>query len=97
MSISYLLYLVVGKILLFFGKRFAEDNNWRGFVGKLLTCNLCGGLWIYSFMSWVLGEVLFREYFYVPILSEVVTGGFSAILVHLFTLGWQAQFEVIEI
>ena len=97
MSLSFLIYLLVGKLLLFFGNKFAEDNNLDGYIGRLLTCGLCGGFILYSVLSVLLGEILLREQFYVPILSQVVTGGLSSLLVHLVSLGWQAQFEVIEI
>jgi hypothetical protein len=44
-----------------------------------------------------MGEVLFRDFFYVPVISEVITGGISSFLVHIFVLGWQSKFEVLII
>lgn len=34
---------------------------------------------------------------YVPILSEVVVGVVSSFLLHLLTLGWREQFDVVVI
>jgi len=97
MDILFMIYLGVGKILLFFGNKFAEMNELDGFIGKLLTCGLCGGFWVYTLLSFLLGEVYFRELFYVPILSQVASGAISSLLVQLISVGWKAQFETIII
>lgn len=97
MSISFLVYVVIGKILIFLGDKFARGNELKGFIGRLFTCGLCSGTWTYTIMSLLMGEVLFREIFYVPLLSEIATGGIVSILVHLIHQGWKSEFEVIVI
>jgi len=98
MSVSFLLYLLVGKLLLFFGMEFAKGNGiTKGFIGRLLSCDLCGGFGLYGILSLLLGEVLFTEYFYVPILSNIITGGISSFGMHLLSLGWRLKFETITI
>lgn len=97
MSISFLLYVVIGKVLIFLGEKFASGNELKGFIGRLLTCGLCAGTWVYTIMSLLLGEVLFREIFYVPVFSEIATGGIVSILVHLIHQGWKSEFEIITI
>lgn len=98
MSVSYLLYLFVGKVLIFFGMKFANDNEIsNNFIKKLLSCGLCWGIWIYTLCSFLMGETLFRDYYYFPIFSEIVTGGISSLLMHLLTVGWKTQFETIII
>ena len=98
MSVSYLIYLVVGKVLIFFGMKFAEDNEiGNKFIRNLLSCPLCWGLWSYTALSFLLGEVLFRDLFFFPIVSNLITGGISSLLVHLVSVGWREQFSVIEI
>jgi len=97
MSVNFLIYLLVGKLIIFFSMKFVGDIEVFGFVKKLLSCDLCWGFWVYSLLSFLLGEHLFVEIFYVPLLSEVTTGGLSSLLTHLITLGWKSKFEVIEI
>lgn len=98
MEISYLIYLLVGKVLIFFGMKFAEDNEIGSkFIRTLLACGLCWGFWVYSGLSFLLGEHLFSDYFYVPVVSQLVTGGISSLLVHLVSVGWKEQFSIIRI
>lgn len=98
MTSSFLVYVIVGKILMYFSMKFARDNGiTKGFIGRLLACGQCWGFWLYSLLSLLLGERLFIEFFYVPFISEVITGGITSLIVHLITLGWREQFEVITI
>ena len=46
-------------------------------------------------LSFVMGESIFRDYLYVPFVSEVGTGLFTALLVHLLVLGWSGKFSTI--
>lgn len=78
--------------------KFAEDNKIQNsFIKKLLSCDLCWGFWVYGLVSFIMGEVLFRDYYYFPIFSEVVTGGISSFIVHMFVSGWKNTFEVLII
>jgi hypothetical protein len=98
MEISYLIYLIVGKVLIFFGMKFAEDNEiGNRFIRNLLSCGLCFGGWIFTALSFFLGVVLFRELFYFPIISQIFTGGISSLIVHLISVGWKEQFLTINI
>ena len=98
MSVSYLIYLLVGKILIFFGMKFAEDNEiGSNFIRNLFSCGLCLGGWVFTGLSFLLGEHLFSTYFYVPVLSELITGTFSSLLVHLVSIGWKEQFDTVVI
>ena len=98
MSSSFFAYLFAGKILIFFGMKFAQDNGiTKGFIGRLLSCDLCWGFWVYSLLSLLLGETLFDEFFYFKFISEFITGGLVSLFIHLVTLGWKSKFEVIEI
>lgn len=98
MSSLYLIYLFIGKVLIYFGMKFSSDNEISNkFIRNLLSCGLCWGFWVYTALSFFLGVQLFREYYYVPILSELITGGISSLLVHLISIGWREQFSVITI
>lgn len=50
-----------------------------------------------TFLSFVMGEHLFGELFYIPFISELATGGIVSFAIHLFELGWKSKFEVIVI
>ena len=52
---------------------------------------------MFTFLSFVMGECLFRELFYVPIISELATGCIVAFICHLIELGWKSKFEVLVI
>lgn len=95
MDSGFILYIAVGKLLTFFGKKFVEDNGIGGFIGRLMRCGLCWGFWTYTLLSLLLGEVLFTDFFYIFGVSEVITGAFVSFFVHLITLGWKEQFEII--
>ena len=96
MTAGYLLFLVIGKVLIFFGMKFKRDNEIKiKFLDRLLSCSLCTGWWVYSIMSWLLGYYVFEDWSpYIPILSEISAGGFSALLVYYVEMGWRAYHEV---
>ena len=98
MEISYLIYLIVGKVLIFFGMKFAEDNEIGSkFIRTLLSCDQCVGIWVYGVLSFLLGVVLFREILFFPVLSNLFTGGISSLLVSLISAGWKEKFLTINI
>jgi hypothetical protein len=98
MSISFLVFLVIGKLFIYLGMHFPPLAESRfSFVKRLWTCDLCAGVWVYSFLSLVMGEILFREIFYFPLVSELATGGLVGFLMHILILGWKSKFEVIII
>ena len=98
MTIEFLVYLLIGEIFIFLGMKFPPFSESRfDFVKRLWTCSLCAGTWVFTFLSFALGQVLFRELFYVPVISELATGGLVAFIAHLVELGWKSKFEVIII
>lgn len=98
MSLSFLVFLVIGQLFVYLGMKFPPLAESRfSFVKRLWTCSLCSGVWVWTFLSFVMGEVLFREIFYVPFVSELATGGLVGFLMHIFILGWKSKFEVIVI
>ena len=98
MTVSYLLYALLGRLIIYFGMQFPPLSESRiDFVKRLFSCDLCLGGWVFIGLSFVMGESIFRDFFYVPILSEVGTGLFTALLVHLLVLGWKTKFEIVVI
>lgn len=98
MDIKFLVFVLIGEIFIYLGMKFPPFSESRfSFVKRLWNCDLCCGVWVFVFLSIVMGEVLFRELFYVPVVSELATGGLVAFASHIFKLGWSTKFEVIEL
>lgn len=98
---TWILFLLVGKIVIHIWMQFhlptpIKKIEW--FV-KLHGCDLCSGVWIYTILSFFMGTDLLSVlvFEYVPIVSEVITGIVISWLVHIFTLGWKAKYEVIVV
>jgi len=47
--------------------------------------------------SFIFGMTVLSEIFYVPVVSEFITGGISTFLMHLLSLGWSDKFREIVI
>lgn len=64
-------------------------------IAKLHICDLCAGVWIYGVLSFFMGLDLLEVlgFSYVPLISELVTGGMVSFVVHVFTLGWKEKFR----
>jgi hypothetical protein len=98
-------YALVGKLIIFLlqkfpkhtlpiiGKLFREGR----LLGDLFSCNLCLGFWVYSGLAFLFQINLTNEFFYIPILSEFVSGAIVAFLMHLISAGWEAQYQNIII
>ena len=99
MSAGYLLFLVVGRLLIYFGKKFVEQNEIKiKFLNRLFSCPLCLGVWVYGIMSFLTGYYVFDDWTgYVPIFSELAVGCFSSFLVHLVVTGYKTLYEVVVI
>lgn len=98
MTVDFLIYLLIGKVFIYLGMQFPPFSESKfEFVKRLFSCDLCWGVWVFTGLSFVMGEVLFRDVYYVPFISEWATGGLSAILVHLFGIGWKEKFGTIVI
>lgn len=99
MSSGYILFLVVGRLLIFTGQKFASQNEIKiKFLNKLLSCSFCTGVWVYTIMSALLRYYVFEDLApYIPLLSELIAGCFSSALVFYLESGWKANHEVIVI
>ena len=98
MTIGFLVYVAIGKLLVFIGQKFLLDNLFQTpqFLKRLFSCDLCLGVWVYTLLSGILRVFLFTDvYGYVPLLSELITGCSISFLVHLLSLGWKSKFEVV--
>ena len=95
-------FALVGKLIIFLfqkfftphlpliGRLFEEERFW----GRLVSCDLCLGFWVFSGLSFITNVNVTGELFiYVPILSEVVTGAIVSFIMHLISAGWNAQYQ----
>lgn len=94
-------FLLIGKLVIyifmqFHLPKFLKKSDW--FV-KLHDCDLCSGVWVYSVLSFFMGVDLLEVtgFGYIPLVGAVVTGIVVSWLVHIFTLGWKAKYEVVVI
>ena len=99
MSAGYLLFLVVGRLLIFVGGKFYRQNNIDiKFFNKLFSCNLCLGVWVYTIMSALLGYYVFEDFTpYTPAFSELAAGCFSSALVFYLENGYRSIHEVVVV
>lgn len=99
--LKWLAFLLIGKIVIhtwmqFHLPKFLKKSDW--FV-KLHDCDFCSGVWAYSILSLFLGVDLLSviTYTYVPYVSQIVTGIVVSWLIHIFSLGWKAKYEIVVV
>lgn len=100
MYYELLLYTLTGKLVIFILQKFAFANlSKRGkllgsrFLNELFECDLCLGVWVFTGLA-VAFEINLVDLFYVPIISEILTGAAMSFLVHVFSNGWKALYNV---
>ncbi len=98
-------FALIGKLIIFLlqkffipqlpliGRLFEEERFW----GRLVSCDLCLGFWVFSGLSFITNVNVTGELFNVPILSEFVTGAIVSFIMHLISAGWDARYKNIVI
>ena len=98
---EWLAFIVVGRLLIYLWMQFPLPQflNSMRTVNYLHNCDLCSGVWLYSILAGFLQMDLLEplEFWYVPLLSEVLVGGVISFLVHIFVIGWKAKFDTVVI
>lgn len=98
MSGWYILFLVVGRLLIYLARKFVVTNDVKiGFIVRLTDCVLCSGTWVYTLLSLFTGYVILSDWTQIPLISNIVTGCVSAYLVFLLESGYRSQYEIIVI
>lgn len=99
--LKWIAFILIGKICIhiwmqFHFPKFMQRSEW---IKKLHECDLCSGVWIYSILSFFTGVDLLvvTGFGYVPLVSAIITGIIVSWLVHIFTLGWKAKYEVVVV
>lgn len=95
MGIQTIAYLIFGKLLIYFGMKVFGGSKFYP-TRLVFSCDECLGVWVYTILSFVMGEVIFPQFYHI-VFSEFTTGLFYSFLVHLTTLGWKSKFENIFI
>ena len=98
---KWILFLLLGKIIIHVWMQFHLPKALKKieWFEKLHTCDLCSGVWVFSILSFFMEVDLLETtgFGYIPIVGAIVTGIVVSWLVHIFTLGWKAKYEVIII
>ena len=100
MIATFLVLCLVGKLAMYLWtiSPYAEwmSAKWV-FFEKLFSCHLCLGVWVYPLLAWAFQVNVLDGFFYIPVLSEMITGGVTSFLVFLASEGWNARFRSYEI
>ena len=75
---------------------FIGNTTIRGYLQELFDCDLCSGVWAYFILALIM-KINMYESFYVPIVSEILTGASMSFIAHLIALGWKEKFSTIII
>lgn len=86
--LSWLVYAVVGKILIYLWQIFPLPKS-VGLLKKLHECDLCSGFWVYSILALATRTDLFEMN---PI-TQIATGAVTTFLVHVFSAGWRELYS----
>jgi flagellar biosynthesis protein FliR len=103
MTKEFVIYLLVGELIIYTTQNFPlqslpyvgpffDEKSW---LGKLVSCSFCLGFWIYFGLS-----IPFQAnalWFYIPVLSEFLTGLIAAFIMHIFMIGLKDKFSILEI
>lgn len=98
--ISHLiLYTGIGWLLLFLWKKQPLSlalAKRSAYLEAMFACDLCTGVWLYFFLALAM-RINLLDWFYLPGLSEFLTGCGVSFLRWLMRLGWDAMFRTILI
>jgi hypothetical protein len=104
-AIDYIFLCLVGRVCIFLLQKFPFTKLpligrlWGegGFLCDLFSCDLCIGVWVYTVLGYFFKINLLFIYFYVPVISEFITGGITSLIVFLVVRGYQAQYSIIKV
>lgn len=90
---DYFLYLIIGKVFIYFLQKFPTDRIIKfKFLQDLIKCDLCLGWWVYTGLAFLFLVNPFSIYYI--FLGCVFTGSLSTLLVHLLSVGWKSEFGI---
>ncbi len=94
-------YIAIGKLSIYFIQIFPPAQflfRWK-YLEKLLTCDLCLGVYVFGVFAWLLhiDLITLLGFSYIPFISELITGAITSFIVHIFSIGWKDKFGVFEV
>ena len=96
-------YILVGKLSIYFIQIFPPTYllykipKVGEYLEKLFSCDLCLGTWVFAFYAYFFKINFMQEFWYIPILSEILTGAITSLIVHLASIGWKDKFGTFEV
>ena len=92
--LSWLIYAVIGRLLVFLGMKFhlpekIEKIQW---ISLIHHCSLCMGVWIFTILAYFMKVDMLNSWFefsHIVVISEIITGCVTSYLVWIFTLGFR--------
>lgn len=97
MILTFGIFGVVGKILMFFVRKFPPLVSLSEKIHFPIDCDLCLGFWVYLALALAFGLDVFYPATYTPIFSEIITGAVMSLLVHLISVGWNSEFRIMQV
>jgi len=99
--LEFFVYAAVGRLIIFTLQRFpfrkipGIGKLWLEgkFFAELFGCDFCLGFWVYTALAPIFGMNIIEQ-FYIPIISWAITGVVTSFIVHVFTNGWKALYNV---
>jgi drug/metabolite transporter (DMT)-like permease len=94
---NWIAFILIGKLLIYLWQQFPLpvrlENSQT--IYKLHSCDLCSGVWLYGLLSYFMGSSLLTllGLSYIPVASELITGGVVSFVVHIFSIGWRDKFS----
>ena len=97
-SVSIFLYFAIGKLLIYLFQ-IAKPHYFHKlrFLDELFECDLCLVVWVYFFLALMTVMDFFDCFFYVPIVSAMLTGMTASFIMHLISIGWKDKFSTIVV
>lgn len=63
---------------------------------ELRACDFCLGCWIFPFLAWAF-DINFLSPFNIALVSPIITGFIASWMVHIFKIGFKAQYMILEL
>ena len=96
-----LVFLGVGSLLVFSLRKLPLPLLFPGlfregkFLEQLFGCDFCLGFWVYLVLSFFFRMNFLYEYFYIIIISEVLTAIMASFIMQLVSVGWKDLYSVV--
>jgi len=92
-------FLLVGRLAVYLLQKFPFHFKEGGFLEQLFLCDLCLGVWLFTGLSFIMHVDFIKDMFgiYVPVINQFLTGAIASFVVHIFRIGWNTKFQIVEI